>query len=87
MKAEITISNLYYNPSLRGFFFRSQASRTLEELVERSAMNLSDTLDYLDERVQYNDLDEVEEDFYDMTLEELAKQYCIDIEEDEEEQQ
>ena len=85
MKTEITISNIYYNPSLRGCFFRQQASNTLVELLERSAMDISSTLDYLDERLQYEELDYVEEDFYDMTVEELAAQYDIQLEESEEE--
>ena len=45
MKAEVTISNIYWNNSLSDFFFRDQAYETLEELVKRSAMNGQDTLD------------------------------------------
>ena len=36
MKAEVTISNIYWNKGLSNFFFRDQAYNTLEELVKRS---------------------------------------------------
>lgn len=85
MKAEVTISNLYWNKvSLGGFFFRDQAYETLEQLVERS-LDGEATLRALDEITEDEDIDSVEEDFYDLSVEQLAKNYDIELEEEDEE--
>lgn len=86
MKAEVTISNIYWNKSLSDFFFRSQAYKTLEELVKRSAMSGQDTLDTLDEATDDMDIDDVEETFYSESVEYCAEEFRIELEEEEDEQ-
>lgn len=86
MKAEVTISNIYWNNSLSDFFFREQAYKTLEELVERSAMNEQDTLDALDNATEDMDIDDVEETFYSESVEYCANEFDIELEEEEDEE-
>ena len=69
MKAEVTISNIYWNGSLRNCFWRDQAYKTLEDLVERSATSGQDTLYALDDATEEMDIDEVEEMFYSESVE------------------
>lgn len=84
MKAEVTISNIYWNNSLSNFFFRKQALSTLEELVKRSAMSGQDTLDALDNATEDMDVDDVEEMFYSESVEYCADEFGIELEEEEE---
>lgn len=84
MKAEVTISNIYWNNSLSNFFFRKQALSTLEELVKRSAMSGQDTLDALDDATEDMDVDDVEEMFYSESVEYCADEFGIELEEEEE---
>lgn len=86
MKAEITISNIYWNNSLSDFFFRDQAYNTLEELINRSAMSEQDTLDALDNATEDMDIDDVEEIFYSESVEYCAEEFGIELEEEEEEE-
>lgn len=71
MKAELTLSNCYYNNSLMNFFFRSQAVKTLEELlneVEEDINQISNNVeDYTD------DLDELEELLYNESIEDIIE--------------
>lgn len=85
MKAEVTISNIYWNNSLSDFFFRDQAYNTLEELIKRSAMNEQDTLDALDNATEDMDIDDVEETFYSESVEYCAEEFGIELEEEEDE--
>ena len=75
MKAEITLSNCYYNKSLMNFFFRSQAVQTLEELlneVEEDIKQISNNVeDYT------NDLDELEELLYNESVEDIIEILCL----------
>ena len=68
MKAEVTMSQIWFNNSLSDFFFRDQAYNTLEELVTRSTMSGQDTLDALDDATEDMDIDDVE--YEDADLEE-----------------
>lgn len=86
MKAEVTISNIYWNKSLSDFFFREQAYKTLEELVSRSAMSEQDTLDALDDATEDMDIDDVEEMFYSESVEYCADEFDIELEEEEDEE-
>ena len=81
MKATVTISNIYWNKSLSGFFFRDQSYMTLEKLVNNAAISGEAVLNTLDEQTDDDDLDDVEEGFYSMSVEELAEQYGIELEE------
>lgn len=85
MKAEVTISNIYWNKGLSDFFFRFQAYTTLEELVMRSAMSGQDTLDALDNATEDMDIDDVEETFYSESVEHCADEFDIELEEEEDE--
>lgn len=80
MKAEVTISNIYWNKGLSNFFFRDQAYETLEELVTRSTMSGPDTLDVLDEATDDMDIDDVEETFYSESVEYCAEEFRIELE-------
>lgn len=86
MKAEVTISNIYWNKGLSNFFFRDQAYKTLDELVKRSTMSGQDTLDALDEATDDMDIDDVEETFYSESVEYCANEFDIELEEEEDEQ-
>lgn len=86
MVANVTISNIYWNNSLRNFFWRTQSMDTLEELMRRSTMDENnDILQLLDEQTEEEDIDDVEEDFYSLSVEELAENYGIELVEDDEE--
>lgn len=85
MVANVTISNIYWNNSLRNFFWRTQSMDTLEELMSRSTMDGNDILQLLDEQTEEEDIDDVEEDFYSLSVEELAENYGIELVEDDEE--
>lgn len=86
MVANVTISNIYWNNSLRNFFWRTQSMDTLEELMRRSTMDENnDILQLLDKQTDEEDIDDVEEDFYSLSVEELAENYGIELVEDDEE--
>lgn len=68
MKAEITISQIYHNASLRNFFFRTQAENTFDELCER-ANDLRELFDVIEDL--FDDLDDFEEMMYDDSLDEI----------------
>ena len=87
MKAEITTHQLYWNRSLLDFFFRGQASRTLEELFKRASYDSLQVADIIDDYVYMNniDVDEFEEMCYDMSVWELAEEFGIELEKDEDE--
>lgn len=86
MKAEVTMSQIWFNKSLSNFFFRDQAYETLEELVKRSAMNVQDTLDALDDATDDMDIDDVEETFYSESVECCADEFGIELEDEEDEE-
>jgi hypothetical protein len=58
---------------------------TLEELMSRATMDEDDILELLDEQTETEDIDDVEEDFYSLSVEELAENYGIELEEEEDE--
>ena len=85
MKAEVTFSELWQNESLMSFFFREQSIRTLDELLEkvadkRAAIN---TIAVHAEINNYS-VDDVEEMFYEYSIEELAEEFGLQIENEEE---
>lgn len=92
MKAEITTQQLYWNRSLLNFFFREQASKTLEKLFEHASCDSLQVSDIIDDYVYMNDIDvdTFEEMCYDMSVEELAEEIGIELEgyeEDEDEKE
>ena len=84
MVANVTISNIYWNNSLRNFFWRTQSMETLEELMSSSTMDEDDILQLLEEQTETEDIDDVEEDFYSLSVEELAENYGIELKEEDE---
>ncbi|MCR5270573.1 MAG: hypothetical protein K6D91_06100 [Prevotella sp.] len=86
MKADVTISNIYWNAGLKNFFFRDQAFSTLEELVKRSTMGGQVTLNALDEVTNDMDIDDVEETFYSESVESCAEEFGIELEEEEDDE-
>ena len=88
MKAEITTFQLYWNRSLLDFFFRDQASRTLEELFKHASCDSLQVADIIDDYVYINDIDvdTFEEMCYDMSVKELAEEIGIELEGYEEEE-
>ena len=87
MKANLNISNIYYNKGLNNFFFRDQALKTLDEFVHKAKIGAEDALEELDEITEDLDIDEVEECFYSMSLNELEDEFCIELEEDDPEEE
>lgn len=84
MEAKVTINNIFWNKSLSNYFFREQAYKKLEELVQRSAMDEYDTLDALNDATYDMDIDDVEETFYSESVEYCADEFGIELEEEEE---
>lgn len=80
MKANVTFRELWNNTSLLGFFFREQSTNTLEELVRRSVKSGEETIFLLDAHTEDMDMDEIEELFYNESVEECARELNIDIE-------
>lgn len=85
MKAEITMSQMYWNPSILGFFFTKQAQNTLTELLDK-AEDRETALEQIDSTADSWDMDadSIGDMFHDMTVEELAAQFEIDLVEEEE---
>ena len=85
MKAEVTFSELWQNESLMSFFFREQSIRTLDELLEKVA----DKKAAINAIVVHADIsgysvDDVDEMFYEYSVEELAKEFGLQIESEDE---
>ena len=85
MKAEISMSQLWFNPQILGFFFTEQATKTLEELIEK-AENSEIALEQIEDYANSCDMDadEVGDLFHEMDVEDLAAEIGIDIEDEEE---
>ena len=86
MKAEVTFSELYWNESLMSFFFREQSIRTLDELMEKVADKMA-AINAIEVHAEINDysVDDVEEMFYEYSVEELADEFSLELESDDEE--
>ena len=85
MKAEITFSELWRNESLMSFFFREQSIRTLDELLEKVADKMA-AINVIEVHAEINNysVDDVEEMFYEYTVEELAREFDLELESDDE---
>ena len=85
MKAEITFSQLWENESLMSFFFREQSIRTLDELMEKVADKMA-AINAIEVHAEINDysVDDVEEMFYEYSVEELAEEFGLEIESEDE---
>ena len=86
MKAEVIFSQLYCNNSLMKFFFREQSIKTLDELLEKVADKWA-AINAIEDHAELNNysVDVVEEMFYEYSVEELADEFGLQIESEEEE--
>jgi hypothetical protein len=83
MKATITASNLYYNHSLLNYFFRTQSENEFKKLFESVQEDEDYVLDAIDN--YSDDLDEVEEMFYNESIDEIILNLGLTSKEEEEE--
>lgn len=83
MKAELTLRQLCANSSIMDFFFRTQAENTFNELLEKCTESNDAIFNAIEN--YSDDLDEIEEMFYNDSLEEIANELGLSIEEEEEE--
>lgn len=81
MTAEITMSQLWWNPYVMGFFFRNQAQDTLEELMDNVAESTPEVLDAIENYT--DDLDEVEEILYNEPMSVIIETFGLTPIEDE----
>ena len=79
MKAELTIKQLY----IMNFFFRNQAEKTLYKLLEKCTESNNEIFNAIEN--YSDDLDEIEELFYNESLEDIAEKLGLAIEKEEEE--
>ena len=86
MKAEVTFSELYWNEAIISFFFREQSIRTLDELLEKVADKKAaiNAIEVHAEISGYS-VDDVDEMFYEYSVEELAEEFGLELESDDEE--
>ena len=84
MKAEITFSQLYWNNSLMDFFFRQQSKNTLDELMKRVDSPMQ-AIELIDSYVDDNDIDadELDEIFYNGSIEDISDLFGIELNEEE----
>lgn len=87
MKAEITFKQLFWNESLTNFFLREQSRRNLDELFNRASCSGMQLEGIISDYVEGNDIDVdgLDELLYDYSVEELAEELGIELEEDEDE--
>lgn len=81
MTAEFTVSQLYWNPSLMNFFFRSQAKETFDEVMDRVALR-DKQLAFDCFETQFSDVDEFEEYLYNGDIDEIIDEledYGVDV--------
>lgn len=86
MNANVTINDLCMHPSLKDFFFRDQSWNTFQELLSRAVDDENDVIDKIDSQTEDLDLDDIEEDFYEMSVEELAKEYNIELQDEDDDE-
>lgn len=87
MTAEITFLQVWANPSVRKFFFTEQAENTLQELSER-AEDFEGALDIIEDYANRNclSLEDIADMFHswgDNTLEDLAEEFEIELNDNE----
>lgn len=75
MNAEITFSNLYWNDSLRDFFFRKQAEDTFNDVMQLF-VNSPETERMVGEffETQFSDVDEMEDYLYNTPDDEIIEE-------------
>lgn len=88
MRIEIHFMRVYNTKFLLNYFFRSQSEKTLDELINRAVDDISIVLGAIDSYAEQNnyDIDDIEEMFYNESVEDIAKEIGIELEEEEEEE-
>ena len=84
--SDITLSNIWWNGGIRGFFFRDQAVDTLEELVDAVGGRANpDAFAELESRIEseYNSVEDFEEDCYSSSVEDLLENLGYEVEDEE----
>ena len=87
MKIEISFKSLYSNCHLYNYFFREQSQHTLEDLICVAKVDTHSVFDAIDSYAEQNDydVDDIEEMFYNDSVEDIARELGIELEEEEEE--
>ena len=81
MKAEITFHRLYRNRELLYFFFRAPSIKQLDKLFRRAYCRGAELEEAISNYVEKNDIDvdRLEDMFYYMPIDELAKEFGIEL--------
>ena len=82
MKAQLSISNLYYNKSLLNFFFRTQSEEEFNNLFTRVEEEREDVFNAIE--TYSDDLDDIEEMFYSDSIDEIISNLGLTAIEEEE---
>lgn len=87
MRAEITFKQLFWNESLNNFFLREQSRRHLNELFNRASCSGLQLEGIISDYVEGNDIDAdvLDELLYDYSVEELAVEFGVELNEDKDE--
>ena len=87
MRAEITFKQLFWNDSLNNFFLREQSRRHLDELFNRASCSGMQLEGIISDYVEGNDIDAdvLDELLYDYSVEELAVEFGVELNEDKDE--
>ena len=80
MKAELTISQVYYNHSLMNFFFRTQSEKAFNGLLAKVVESREDVFEAIEN--YSDDLDSVEEMFYNDSIDEIIETLQLTANED-----
>ena len=72
MTANVSLQQIYFNPTILDFFFRKQARNTFEELINRAG-NSPTAFQELEDAIEgyYMSLEDFEEDCYNLSAEEI----------------
>ena len=89
MIIDTTFYFVYNNKSLLDTFFREQSQDTMEELFNRATVGEYDVICRIDSYCESNctDVDELDEMFYNDSVEQFAKTFELELEEEEEEEE
>lgn len=85
MKAQLSISNLYYNKSILNFFFRTQSEEEFNNLFDSVEEEKEDVFNAIEN--YSDDLDYIEEMFYSDTIQEIISNLALTAIEEEEEEE
>lgn len=89
MRIEISFESLYFSQRLYYYFFREQSRDTLEDLIYFSKVNTHSVLGAIDYYAEQNDydIDDIDEMFYNDSVEEIAHELGIELEDEEEDKE